>query len=60
MFTNRHYEALAAYIRHERFLAQRGPGTWERLVTSLCDFLAEDSLRFNEKKFLIACGVDEK
>lgn len=56
MFQYRHYEWLARFLRCDSGIADSAD--WTEMVNQLTRRLALDNPKFNEVRFLKACGVE--
>ena len=55
MFQKRHYEAIAETIRFNWFF----PDDREDAFRAFARLFREDNTAFNERKFMIACGLPD-
>ena len=58
MFQQRHYEAVATVMRHERLQVPpyyEGRQQWEAVMFGMTNLFEEDNLHFSREKFESAC-----
>ncbi len=58
--TKKHFEALAAALRENRFLPDNEAANvqWERCVEAVAAVGADFNPRFDRARFLAACGME--